>query len=273
VSVFDHQVTPRVRARSWVHRGGQGRFGVGAHRAIEIGWVTSGSIAHRVGRRDLEAKAGAASVVPAFVEHATSFLPGTRAGSVWLDRELVMEIAGAFGGRIASDPEVLPAASNVAALGEVLLSEARRKGQGRVLAVEAIAEALVLAWLRVSPEVKAHAASSRALSSRDPRLSLALDLIESEYASPLTVEELAKAAGMSRFHFSRVFRDAVGTSPYQRLLDTRLDRARELLFTGVSVTEAAFTVGCLDLGRFARAFKKRFGVAPSACAPGVRRSA
>lgn len=269
VSTFDLQVTPRVRARSWVHRGGPTAFGAGAHHVVEIGWVLSGEIAHRIGHRTVEASRGATSVVPAFVEHATRFQPGTHAGSVWLDRDFVTELASAFGARPSSDPEVLPAATSVAALGDVLVGEAARDGQGRALAVDAIAEALVLAWLRVRPAVRGPGTGT----TRDARIARALDLIESEYATPLTVDELAKAAGMSRFHFSRVFRDELGTSPYQRLLDTRLDRARELLVTGVSVTEAAFTVGCLDLGRFARAFKKRFGVAPSACAAGLRKSA
>lgn len=271
VSTFDLQVTPRVRARAWAHRGGPTAFRPGAHHVVEIGWVFSGEIAHRIGRRRVEAHAGAAAVVPAFVEHATSFAPGAHAGSVWLDLDFVTEVASEFGARVCPDPEVLPEASHVAALGDVLVSEAAREGHGRVLAVDAIAEALVLAWLRVRPSDTSERGGGQ--TTRDPRIARALELVESQYHTALTVDDLARAAGMSRFHFSRVFRDELGTSPYKQLLDTRLDRARELLLSGTSVTETAFTVGCPDLGRFARAFRKRFGTPPSAYAASLRKSA
>jgi AraC-like DNA-binding protein len=81
------------------------------------------------------------------------------------------------------------------------------------------------------------------------------------------VADLAAAAGMSRFHFSRVFRDETGSSPYAYLVDRRLERAAARLRAGgCSVTTAALDAGFRDLGRFARAFRARFGVTASAFA-------
>ena len=69
---------------------------------------------------------------------------------------------------------------------------------------------------------------------------------------------------MSRFHFSRLFRDETGQAPYQYLLRVRLAKATELLRGGHhSVTEAALASGFSDLSRFASMFKKHTGKSPS----------
>jgi AraC family transcriptional regulator len=75
---------------------------------------------------------------------------------------------------------------------------------------------------------------------------------------------MARAARMSRYHFSRRFKDATGKSPYRYLVDVRLERAAELLRRGrAGVTEAALTVGFSDPSRFARMFRARFGASPA----------
>jgi AraC family transcriptional regulator len=84
------------------------------------------------------------------------------------------------------------------------------------------------------------------------------------FAEPLGVDDLAKTAKMSRFHFSRLFRDEVGQAPYQYLLRVRIARATELLRGGhCSVTEAALAAGFTDFSRFASTFKKVTGKRPS----------
>jgi AraC family transcriptional regulator len=145
----------------------------------------------------------------------------------------------------------------VAALREELRAEA----PGQLFALESIADAILVAILRGAPSRRVH---SRA---RDPRVLAALDRMHSCYAEPLGVDDLARAAAMSRFHFSRLFREQVGDAPYQYLVGLRLDRAAELLRGGRhGATEAAMAVGFGDPSRFARAFKARFGVLPSALA-------
>ena len=100
-------------------------------------------------------------------------------------------------------------------------------------------------------------------TSRDPRVVAVLDLVHARFAEPISIDDLARASGTSRFHMSRLFRDAVGQSPYQYLLRTRIQRAAELLRGGKqSVTEVAFAVGFGDLGRFARMFRAVTGSSP-----------
>jgi AraC-like DNA-binding protein len=93
----------------------------------------------------------------------------------------------------------------------------------------------------------------------------ARDLADRRYFEPLGVEELAKAAGLSRAHFSREFRAAFGESPHSYLLTRRMERAAALLrTTDRSVTDICFSVGLQSLGSFTTSFKRTYGMAPSA---------
>lgn len=86
--------------------------------------------------------------------------------------------------------------------------------------------------------------------------------------SQLRVESLAEAAGYSRFHFSRLFRDAVGVSPYQYLMQLRMRRALELLTTtDMPIKQIAGEVGFEEVTWFTTTFKKHIGQTPG----GVRK--
>ncbi len=93
----------------------------------------------------------------------------------------------------------------------------------------------------------------------------ARDLIDREYARPLDVAELARAALMSTAHFSRQFRAAYGETPYAYLMTRRVERAKALLRRGdVSVSEVCTEVGCTSLGSFSARFAQLVGETPTA---------
>jgi transcriptional regulator GlxA family with amidase domain len=92
----------------------------------------------------------------------------------------------------------------------------------------------------------------------------ARDLMDREYARPLDVAELARAALMSSAHFSRQFRAAYGETPYAYLMTRRIERAKALLRRGdLSVTEVCMAVGCSSLGSFSARFTELVGETPS----------
>jgi len=93
----------------------------------------------------------------------------------------------------------------------------------------------------------------------------ARDLIDREYARPLEVAALARAALMSTAHFSRRFRVAYGETPYAYLMTRRIERAKALLRHGdLSVTEVCMEVGCTSLGSFSSRFTELVGESPTA---------
>src|SRR5215208_3039380 len=93
----------------------------------------------------------------------------------------------------------------------------------------------------------------------------ARDLIDREYARPLDVSALARAALMSSAHFSRQFRATYGETPYSYLMTRRIERAKLLLRRGdLSVTEVCLEVGCTSLGSFSARFTELVGETPTA---------
>jgi transcriptional regulator GlxA family with amidase domain len=92
----------------------------------------------------------------------------------------------------------------------------------------------------------------------------AKDLADARYMEPLDVEELARAAGLSRAHFSREFRRAFGEPPHAYLLTRRLERAAALLrTTDRSVAEICFAVGLQSVGSFTTSFTRTYGKSPT----------
>jgi len=92
----------------------------------------------------------------------------------------------------------------------------------------------------------------------------ARDLADARFFEPLDVDDMARAAGLSRAHFSREFRRAFGESPHQYLLTRRLERAAALLrTTDRSVAEICFAVGLQSVGSFTTSFKRAYGKTPA----------
>ena len=91
----------------------------------------------------------------------------------------------------------------------------------------------------------------------------ARDLMDREYAEPLDVPAMARTALMSPAHFSRKFRAAYGETPYAYLMTRRIERAKALLRSGMSVTDACIAVGCTSLGSFSSRFTEIVGETPS----------
>jgi AraC-like DNA-binding protein len=101
----------------------------------------------------------------------------------------------------------------------------------------------------------------------------ARDLMDRDFALPLDVAAIARAALMSPGHFSRQFRAAYGETPYSYLMTRRIERARALLRGGnLSVTEVCLAVGCTSLGSFSARFTELTGETPTAYRNGDHRA-
>jgi AraC-like DNA-binding protein len=91
----------------------------------------------------------------------------------------------------------------------------------------------------------------------------AKDLIDGRYFEPLDVASLARAAGLSRAHFSREFSRAFGESPHRYLLTRRMERAAALLRnTDRTVVDICLMVGLSGVGSFTTSFRRMYGLSP-----------
>ena len=93
----------------------------------------------------------------------------------------------------------------------------------------------------------------------------AKDLADARYADKLDVEDMARAAGLSKAHFSREFKAAFGESPHVYLLTRRLERAAALLrTTDRGIADICYSVGLQSLGSFTTSFTRMFEKSPAA---------
>jgi AraC-like DNA-binding protein len=93
----------------------------------------------------------------------------------------------------------------------------------------------------------------------------AKDLADARYAEPIGVDDMARAAGLSKAHFSREFKRTFGESPRGYLITRRLERAAAMLrSTDRPVTEIFHSVGVESIGSFTAAFTRTYGMPPTA---------
>ncbi|MFN7920062.1 MAG: AraC family transcriptional regulator [Bryobacteraceae bacterium] len=95
------------------------------------------------------------------------------------------------------------------------------------------------------------------------RLQLARQFLHDHSGDQASLEQAARAAWLSPYHFHRAFRQAFGETPHAWLTSIRLARARESLGAGRTVLEACLESGFSSEASFSRLFRSRFGVAPS----------
>lgn len=97
------------------------------------------------------------------------------------------------------------------------------------------------------------------------QLARTVDIMEAGIAGPLSLPEIAAAAGLSPAHFARRFKASLGVAPHQHLLRLRLERAKRLLRdTDRSVAQVAFECGFSHQEHMTRFFGRRLGTTPAA---------
>ena len=90
------------------------------------------------------------------------------------------------------------------------------------------------------------------------------DWMAEHVADEFSLEQLATRAGLSKFHFRRLFKHATGVSPSRHQINLRINRARQLLReTKKSVIEVALDVGYTNPSHFAQVFRRETGLTPS----------
>ncbi|MEV4754895.1 AraC family transcriptional regulator [Micromonospora sp. NPDC049559] len=97
-----------------------------------------------------------------------------------------------------------------------------------------------------------------------PHLRRARDHIDRRYRLPLDLDQLARVAGVSKFHFARCFEATYGETPIRYLTRRRIERAQDLLRSAnLTVTEVCMAVGFASLGSFSSRFAQLVGESPT----------
>lgn len=100
------------------------------------------------------------------------------------------------------------------------------------------------------------------IAKNKSRIGFAVDHIRKNLHQKLSIENIAKLAYVSKSNFFRMFKDELGTSPNEFILQERISRAKELLKSKNSIKETAYQTGFSDTNYFTRVFKQLVGVTP-----------
>lgn len=87
--------------------------------------------------------------------------------------------------------------------------------------------------------------------------------IENHYDVNLNLDVLSNTQYVSKYHLLRLFKKYYGQTPRQYLIDKRVEKSKEHLINGMSVTETCFAVGFESLGSFSTLFKTKIGKSPT----------
>jgi AraC-like DNA-binding protein len=94
------------------------------------------------------------------------------------------------------------------------------------------------------------------------RIGFVVDYIKRNLHQKLSIDSIAKLAYVSKSNFFKMFKDELGTSPNDFILQERISRAKELLASQISIKETAFQTGFSDTNYFTRVFKQLEGTTP-----------
>lgn len=96
------------------------------------------------------------------------------------------------------------------------------------------------------------------------KLNRGKEMIDECYLNNIVLQNVSKESGISEYYFFRLFKSVFGLSPYQYIIEKRLQFAHDILKNNkVPISEIAFQCGYSDVFAFSKAFKKQFGFAPS----------
>ncbi|WP_285410779.1 AraC family transcriptional regulator [Variovorax sp. efr-133-TYG-130] len=232
------------------------------HEGYSVSYVRKGSFGYRTRGRAYELVTGSVLVGRPGDEYVC-----THDNHVCGDECLAFHLSPGFVDLIGGDSKAwraggLPPLAELIVIGE--LAQAAAEGQGDA-GLDELGMWFASRFVEVVSGRRKSAPPSTA-AARDRRRAVdAAVWIDANSQSDIGLDGAAAEAGLSSFHFLRLFSQVLGVTPHQYLVRSRLRRAARLLAEddGRPVTEVALDVGFADLSNFVRTFHRAAGVSPS----------
>jgi AraC-like DNA-binding protein len=257
LAIYDYRCQVGVGAEPFVER----------HDRGSISFVRKGSFGYRTRGRYFELVAGSVLVGRAGDEYVCSH--DHVCGDECLSFQLAPELVDTIGDHDAIwSVGALPPLPELMVLAELADAAAARRSE---LALD---EAGLLMAARFVAVAGGAGSAKSAMSGQRPAINPARDRrraveaalwLEEHAHQAVDLERVSRRAGLSAFHFLRLFARVLGVTPHQYLVRCRLRRAARLLADPArSITDVAFDVGFADLSNFVRTFRRAAGVSPRA---------
>ena len=247
IRVIDYRCTSGPRDRAFTEH----------HGDCCVSFVRSGSFGYRIDGQAFELVAGSLLVGRAGADYVCTHEHHPR-GDECLSFHMDAEVAAAFGPHRAWQVGALPPLPEMMVLGA--LAQAVAHGESDV-ALDEVAALFVGRFVELAA---ARASTPARASAMDRRRAVEIAMwLDAHAHEDISLAEAAAEAGLSSFHFLRVFRAVLGVTPHQYLVRARLRRAARLLADPArAITDIALEVGFADLSNFVRTFHRAAGVSP-----------
>jgi AraC family transcriptional regulator len=147
-------------------------------------------------------------------------------------------------------------------IGLAIAAELQRDGVGTVFYLDSLMTALS-AHLLHRYTVNSQIAKPRFGGLPKYKLRRAIEYMQDRLSENISLQEIAQEVGMSQYYFCRLFKQSTGRSPYQYLIQQRVEKAKRLLQQNqLSTAEIALAVGFCDQSQLTRHFKRMTGLTP-----------
>lgn len=200
------------------------------------------------------------ALIPAGADSSFEFPPAVGSFTLYFPTGQLQALAG---------PEASPAVrpilgerhANMALAMVKVERELLNPGFGSELLIQSLLRSIAMMVYRHDPATMQETAERIHLSPA--RLRRVIDYVDACISDQISLDDMAQVAGLSSFHFSRVFKLATGETPYQYLSMRRLNLARRLLARGgASLVDVALHCGFANQSHFTAAFTRETGMSP-----------
>jgi len=146
---------------------------------------------------------------------------------------------------------------------KMFIQESRSHRPGYEVMLQSLSTQLVVQLLREATHNDS-CINVEPLEQDRKNIRLAIDFLREHYRDQFTLGQVARSANYSPYHFIRIFKGETGKTPFEYLLEVKIEKAREMLLSqNMTVTEVCFLCGFNNLSHFTAVFKKKVGMTPS----------
>ncbi|RZM75229.1 helix-turn-helix domain-containing protein [Leptolyngbya iicbica] len=181
----------------------------------------------------------------------------------WL-RSVAQETLAGVGDRLTLVPTFQSRSGQIAAIATLMLTELQHQHPGGALYLDSLAQALTVQLLRQHGSTQAQLPQYE--GGLPPyQLRQVLDYVDNHLTHDIKLADLAQLLTMSPFHFGRMFKQSIGVSPHQYVIQQRVERAKRLLKQGDRpIIDIAFDCGFSSHSHLTKQFRQLTGVTPTA---------
>ena len=270
----ENQVVIALTGKEWIREYGKGVDGLHFHNYFEVGLCHYGEGELILGKEAYPFMENSIAFIPPNFLHTTLSKKGTMGYWEWFyfDIDKILETMGKFHQVEISEiknviyEQALYLQEEEATQFHKLLKKIEMENKGKNIlyeeAIKSFAQSFVIELIRLQSqkkELKQTTSRVKWLTEIEP----ALTYVEKEYASKISIGQLAKICSMSESHFRKIFAEHMNMKPLEFVHFIRMQKACEMMeTTSKSMDEIAYSIGFESVSSFNRNFQKMFSITP-----------